>query len=81
MIGSAKTLCPGINPETFLTDFEKAGISAFKNAFSDADAGGGRFQLALSIMRRCDGALMKNKEVSDINFRFRVEALTALSFI
>ena len=81
MLEAVKKICPEMNPEIILTDFEKAAINAFKNAFPDADAGGCRFHLAQSIMRHCDGAAMKNKYVNDIKFRLRVKALSALSII
>ena len=57
-----------MNPKKLRTDFEKAGITAFKNAFPDADASCCRFNFAQTIMRHCDGALMKNNYVNDIKF-------------
>jgi hypothetical protein len=76
-----KLLIPTASPDVIMTDFETAAMSAFKDAFPDAQITGCYFHLTQSVLRKVNEIGLKVPYETDDAVRGSVRCLAALAHV
>ena len=76
-----KTFIANLNPEVVITDFEKAAISAFSNAFPSVRMSGYMFHLAKNVQRHIDSIGLRESYAANNTVKKFVMGLKCLAFI
>jgi hypothetical protein len=79
-----KNLEPSLNPDSIMTDFEKAAINAFTSSFPSSNQRGCFFHFTQCIWRKIqtpECSEIRKKYIDDPDFALQIKMLAALAFI
>jgi hypothetical protein len=79
-----KNLEPSLNPDSIMTDFEKAAINAFTSSFPSSNQRGCFFHFTQCIWRKIqtpECSEIREKYIDDPDFALQIKMLAALAFI
>lgn len=76
-----KNLQPALNPQSVMSDFEKASQNAVRRAFPASESVGCLFHLGQNLWRKVQQLNHENEYKNDENFRMHVKMILALSFV
>ena len=81
LFSALKDLCPSLQPETLMVDFEKASINAFSDIFPTTKITGCLFHMAKNIYRHIVDLGLKSRYQTDAEFNNKIKCFTALPFL
>jgi len=81
ILREVQNLIPQAQPETILTDFETAAMSAFRQCYPQAHVRGCYFHLCQSVMRKVQEVGLKAQYEVDSELRGFVRSLSAISHV
>ena len=81
LLQQVKQLQPDVYPETFMTDFESAIVSAIRQEFPTAKNRGCFFHFTQCIFRRIQAEGLQRRYETDVDFAMKMRLLSALAFI
>ncbi|XP_059147899.1 uncharacterized protein LOC131935505 [Physella acuta] len=81
LFDTLKTLQPALNPQSVMSDFEKASQNAVQRVFPTTESVGCLFHLGKCLWRKVQQLNHEEEYKNDENFRIHVKMLLSLSFV
>ncbi len=81
LVREVKVLAPNSNPQSIMTDFEKASMNAFGRQFPNAQLSGCYFHLGQNIWRNIQTHHLQQRYSNDANFALEARMIPALAFV
>ena len=74
-------LCPNLNPQAYMMDFEKAHMNCVRNHFPDVSISSGLFHLSQSIYQKITDLGFKERYHREAESSVKVRCFSALSLL
>lgn len=81
MLNAVRSLVPNATPQVILTDFEKAAMDAFRDAYQTTEISGCYFHLCQSVLRKVSELGLRPAYDTDDPLRCFIRCLPALAFV